>query len=359
MPDAPLRILLLADTHLGFDEARRPRVERRRRGPDFWANYHRALEPARRGEVDLVVHAGDLLYRSRVRASLVDRALQPLRELADGGVPVVLAFGNHERSHLPFPLLGIHTGLHLLDHPRTVELDVRGTKVAVSGFPCQRDRVEDRFLSLLAQTGCHDSSARVRLLCLHQTVEGARVGPRGFVFRPAPDVVRGRDLPAGFAAVLAGHIHRHQVLEHDLAGRPLASPVLYPGSIERTSFAERHEQKGYLTLDVEPTSDGGRLRRHVFHPLPARPMVTLELDLEEHQPAALVRHLSRWLARLDPDSVVRIRLASERPRGKALPITAAKLRDLAPASMTIDLRVGARSAPTRPTSSRPSRRSLR
>ena len=28
-----LRILLLADTHLGFDEPRRPRVQRRRRGP--------------------------------------------------------------------------------------------------------------------------------------------------------------------------------------------------------------------------------------------------------------------------------------------------------------------------------------
>jgi hypothetical protein len=42
-----VKVLLLADTHLGFDQPQRPRVERRRRGPDFFANTRRALEPAR------------------------------------------------------------------------------------------------------------------------------------------------------------------------------------------------------------------------------------------------------------------------------------------------------------------------
>jgi exonuclease SbcD len=78
-----VQVLLLADTHLGFDEPRRPRVIKRRRGPDFWANYHRALEPALRGEVDLVVHGGDLLFRSKVPADLVQRAMQPLFRVAD------------------------------------------------------------------------------------------------------------------------------------------------------------------------------------------------------------------------------------------------------------------------------------
>jgi len=339
MPEGPLRILLLADTHLGFDEPLRPRIERRRRGPDFWANFQRALEPARRREVDLVVHGGDLLYRSRVRASLVDRALQPLRELADRGVPVVLTLGNHERSHLPFPLLGVHAGLHVLDRPRTIELEIRGMKVAVSGFPCERHRAAFRFASLLAQTGHGESPAPLRLLCIHQTVEGARVGPGGFVFRRAPDVIQGRDLPPGFAAVLAGHIHRHQVLTTDLGGRPLAAPVLYPGSIERTSFAERNEPKGFLTLEIEPTASGGRLRRFRFHPLPARPMVSLDLRADQHEPEALVRRLSRWLDRLDPESVVRVRMTGAPPHGEPWPITAEVLRDLAPGSMTIDLRV--------------------
>ncbi len=70
------RVLLLADTHLGFDLPFRPRINRRRRGHDFFANFERALQPALRGEVDVVVHAGDLLYRSKVPPVLVDMALR-------------------------------------------------------------------------------------------------------------------------------------------------------------------------------------------------------------------------------------------------------------------------------------------
>jgi DNA repair exonuclease SbcCD nuclease subunit len=40
-----IRILLIADTHLGFDLPFRPRIKRRRRGLDFFANFERALMP--------------------------------------------------------------------------------------------------------------------------------------------------------------------------------------------------------------------------------------------------------------------------------------------------------------------------
>ena len=84
----PIRVLLLADTHLGFDEPAHARIERRRRGPDFLANFERALLPALRGEVDAVVHDGDRFYRSRVPASLVERAFRPLAQIAAAGTPV-------------------------------------------------------------------------------------------------------------------------------------------------------------------------------------------------------------------------------------------------------------------------------
>ena len=47
---AGIRILLLADSHIGFDLPTRPRVERRRRGHDFLENYAAALRPALEGE---------------------------------------------------------------------------------------------------------------------------------------------------------------------------------------------------------------------------------------------------------------------------------------------------------------------
>jgi DNA repair exonuclease SbcCD nuclease subunit len=331
-----IRVLLVADTHLGFDHPLRPRVERRRRGPDFFANTRRALAPARAGEVDLVVHGGDLLYRSKVPAELVRLALEPLLEVADAGVPVVLVPGNHERSALPYPMLAAHRHLHVFDRPRSIELRIAGMDIALVGFPCERKEIRDRFPELVAATGWRPCALDLSLLCLHQTVEGATVGPVDYVFRSGADIIRGRDLPTGFSAVLAGHIHRHQVLTRDLGGRKLAAPVFYPGSVERTSTAERDEPKGYLVLEITgDRATGGRLIDWSFHELPARPMIDLEIR------AGRTADLAGWLrsrfVAIDPDAVVRVRVTEDPGEAARGALRAASLRDLALPTQTVEV----------------------
>jgi exonuclease SbcD len=252
-----MRLLFLSDTHLGFDLPARPRVARARRGPEFFESFEAALAPARAGEVDAVLHAGDLLYRSRVPAWLSDAALAPLRAVADSGVPVLLLPGNHERGQLPHPLLALHRNLRVFDRPRTVVLEAGGVRVALAGFPYARD-VRARFGELLAAATAGAPSADVRLLCLHHCVEGATCGPGDFTFRDGPDVIPRSSLPRDVAAVLCGHVHRHQVL------RAPGLPVIYSGSTERTSFAEAGETKGIVLLWL--STDG--LERHEFRPLP-------------------------------------------------------------------------------------------
>ena len=331
-----LRVLLVADTHLGFDLPARPRVARARRGADFFANLDRALAPARRGEVDLVVHGGDLLFRSRVGGGLVAAALEPLLAVADRGVPVLLVPGNHERSSLPYPLLAAHAHLHVFDRPRTFVFEVRGMTVAVAGFPCERTGVAGAFAVRIAAAAA--GSGDVRFLCVHQTFEGATVGPVGYVFRPGPDVVSGRAIPPGFAAVLAGHIHRHQTLTHDLAGRPLAAPVLYPGSIERTSFAERDERKGYLTLAVAPDRGrGGRLAGWEFHELPARPMRVITVPAGGLGEDGLRAAIAGRLAPLPANAVVQVRIEGAPAPGAEAALRAASLRGLHPDTMIVEL----------------------
>lgn len=332
-----VRVLLLADTHLGLDLPQRPRSDRPRRGEDFFAACERALAPARRGEVDLVVHGGDLLYRSRVPAGLVRRALEPLLAVADTGVPVVLVPGNHERSALPYPLLAAHEHLHVLDRPRTVRLALAGADVAVAGFPCVRDGVAAVLAERLRRAG-DDGGGDVRLLALHQTVEGAAVGPAGYTFRGGPDVIPGRLLPAGFAAVLAGHIHRHQVLRRDLAGRPLPAPVVYPGATERTSFAERDETKGFAILEVEPSAAGGVLRDVAFHALPSRPMHAVSVPCGGVGAALLARRIAAALATLPADAVVRLSLDGPLEPAAAEVLRAATLRRLHPPEMIVEMR---------------------
>ena len=179
--------------------------------------------------------------------------------------------------------------------------------------------------------------ADARFLCIHQAVEGARVGPADYTFRHGPDVVRGRDIPTGPSAVLAGHIHRAQVLTHDLSGRPLAAPVIYPGSIERTSFAERDEEKGY-TL-VTASLSGPRPVDPLFVPLPSRPMVKLTLDTGDLDREGLLARVRAELTDIDPQAIVRVQLEGPRSQEAAELLTAACLRDLAPASMNISLSI--------------------
>jgi DNA repair exonuclease SbcCD nuclease subunit len=167
-----------------------------------------------------------------------------LKRIADRGVPVVVVPGNHERSAIPYPLFAMHPRIHIFDRPRTFGLRVNDVSVAISGFPCERNGIRERFDALLG--ACGEQEADVHLLALHQSVEGAQVGPVNFTFRNGPDVIPRRAIPRRFAAVLAGHIHRHQVLD---AG----APVFYPGATERTSSAEAGETKGCVKLALDRT----------------------------------------------------------------------------------------------------------
>src|SRR4051812_3434379 len=134
-----MRILWFSDTHLGHGRGARA----------FFESFDAALAFARKGEVDAVLHTGDLLFRSRVPASLSEAALAPLRDVAEAGIPVLLLPGNHERGQLPHPLLALHRNLHVFDRPRTIVLESLGLRVAFVGFPYARE-VRDRFPSLLA-----------------------------------------------------------------------------------------------------------------------------------------------------------------------------------------------------------------
>ncbi|MFQ5740752.1 MAG: exonuclease SbcCD subunit D [Acidobacteriota bacterium] len=329
-----MRLLLLSDSHLGFDLPFRPRIERRRRGPDFFANFERALAPARQGRVDAVLHGGDLLYRSRVPADLVAMAFEPLKEVASRGTPVYLVPGNHERSRIPRGLLALHPHIFIFDRPRTYLLERDGFVLALAGFPSVRNGVRGTFRSLVEETGWCRADCQASVLCFHQLVEGATVGPSGYTFRTGDDVIRASDIPGGLTAVLSGHVHRHQVLTRDLAGRPIP-PVLYPGSTERTSFAEKDESKGFLTMGFAGDAEDSAALHWRFHQLPARPMIELEVTPNGFTGPRLRAHIQRRLDGLPRGSVVRLRIRGPLPAGCKEVLGAATLRSLAPSSMNI------------------------
>jgi len=339
----PVRILFLADTHLGIDLPSRPRIKRRRRGPDFFENYERALEPAFRGEVDCVIHGGDVLYRSKVPAALVEMAFEPLRRLAETGVPVYVIPGNHERSFIPYPLFASHSNIHLFDRPRTYTLKKDGLTISLAGFPFVRN-VRNNFTKLLDQTGYRQVRADTHILCIHQCVEGATVGPKDYTFRYNPDVIRAADIPGDLLAVLSGHIHRFQVLTKDLRGRPIRAPVFFSGSTERTSFAEMGEKKGYITLEICDTEAGkgdsggsAEIGSWKFHELPVRPMIRLELEAGGMGRSELQSLIRRAIKDLPDDSIVNLRISGRLSERSMEVLRAGSLRSLVPPTLNVSL----------------------
>lgn len=334
-----VKVLLLADTHLGFDLPTKPRVRRRRRGHDFLANYERALAPALDGAVDLVVHGGDVFHRSRVPPSLVYQAFEPLKRVADGGVPVFVVPGNHERARVPHGYLAAHSRIHIFDRPRTYQVTVRGLRVALAGFPYERRDVRAGFVSLLEEAGWREEAVDISLLCVHHCFEGATVGPADYTFRGAADVIRGEDVPRGFAAVLSGHIHRHQVLTSDLSGRPLTAPVLYPGSVERTAFAEKGEAKGFIVLDIDSGGGepGGRVLSWRFEQLPARPMTVRDVRAGGLGAGALAEAIRDTIHDTPRDAVLRLHIQGPVREEARSVLAAGPLRRMAPPTMNVDV----------------------
>jgi exonuclease SbcD len=327
------RIVFLADTHLGFDYPVKPRIERRRRGPDFFANFQRVLDYARQTRPDLVVHGGDVFFRARIPQMIVDMVYSDLFEFAGEGIPILIVPGNHERSILPASLFLEHPNIYIFDQPKTFTFEVGGSRLAFSGFPCRRKDVRERFAGLLKDSGWMNHHDACQLLCLHQTVEGTRVGPSGYTFRRGGDVIPRIDLPQEAVAVLSGHIHRQQVLEAQTFAGKMSPPVIYPGSIERTSFAERDEKKGFydITLDMDE-SGMWEIEKLDFLELPARPMEDIILDraLSPEEVADFIRVRT---SRIDPESIVRLKCDSEiDPETKKI-VTSRFLREILPETM--------------------------
>jgi DNA repair exonuclease SbcCD nuclease subunit len=328
----PLNVVFLADTHLGFDWPRRPRIQTRRRGGDFFTNYQRVLRHAVTSGADIIIHGGDVFNRRRVSPQVVDLCYMALFEAAEKDIQCFLIAGNHDGAQLPVSLFLGHPNIHVLERPTTKSVSIRGVTVAVSGFPFIRRSIRSRIRKVIDDCAWSETEADIRILCMHQAIQGAVVGTHDYVFNFGDDVIRRADIPPVFCSVLAGHIHRSQIL-HGQGGMP----IIYAGSIERTSFAERGEAKGFYDLRVMPTPDGiGRISAINFIELPTRPMDELILDFEEAS-APLSDQIASSVVTLDPDAIVSVQGKTTSPNWEEQSSFLKLLRNTLPPTVTIHL----------------------
>ncbi len=113
-------------------------------------------------------------------------------------------------------------------------------------------------------------------------------------------------------------------------------PVFYPGSIERTSFAEMDEKKGYILIEL--MSEGSAALSKVrwnFNPLPSRPMVRLKISSDVLTGKLLKGFLQESFRKLDPQSVVKLYIDEPIDDDCRFILRASSLRALAPKEMCI------------------------
>ena len=330
-----IKIVFFSDTHLGFDFPLHPRVERRRRGHDFFENYKTVLNHAKSIRADLIIHGGDLFFRSKIPEGIVNLAYQPLLDIAEAGIPVYLVPGNHERGSLPSSLFLAHPNINVFIKPRTFIREIHNISLALSGFPFSRGDIRTDFRTILSESEYERIQADIKLLCLHQAVEGAVVGPANYRFLHRKDTIRLKDIPFKFDGVLSGHIHRHQIISKVNPANETILPVIYSGSIERTSFAEKNETKGFLEI----TCSKAGIDKIEFKQLPIRPMYDLNIE-SGNSVNTLKRSIINAISDFDRNAIVRLNCISNIDETIKRKLNMAFFRTCFPETMNIQISSG-------------------
>ena len=263
-----MRILHLTDTHLGATRRVHGGPAGWERALDHRAAMEAALAHAVPGEIDLVVHSGDLFDRTSPDSEDAWWAYETLETLSKK-IPVLVCAGSHARRGLARHLPHRPGQLVVVDRDERVEL--AGLTLGVVAYA--------RTAKAWAQRAARVCAEGVDLLVTHQPMDGAEVA--GLTFRAGrrADTVGVAHLPDAVRLVLCGYVHRRQVLQVGDA------VVVCPGGTERTAFSERFEQKGFAIWErVE-----GRWS-HRFVDIPTRPMVVVdrEEDLSQVREGCLV-----------------------------------------------------------------------
>ncbi|GAB4167673.1 MAG: hypothetical protein Kow00108_00200 [Calditrichia bacterium] len=272
-----IRIIFFSDTHLGFDYPIHPRVDKLRRGGDFFDRFLKVLAYAEQTKPHLVIHGGDLFFRSKISPVIRDKAYGIISSFVDRTkIPFIIVPGNHERSNLPESIFLHQPDLYIFRGPVLFDFIINNQKIKILGFPFIRNNVNDVFRKII-QRYLVSKPEELNLLVMHQAIEGATVGPGNYIFKPGHDVLAINHIPDIFSAVLCGHIHRQQVILKQ-GSNGVFTPIIHAGSTERTSFAEKDEKKGFFDLSFSWNVQKSRWDiLYNFVELKSRPMIEIVL----------------------------------------------------------------------------------
>jgi len=319
-----LRIVHVADTHLGYSAYRRicdddgPFRGLNQREVDTYLSFKTFVDRVLDLQPDVVLHSGDLFDSVRPSNRALGFALEQLVRLSDANIPVVIIAGNHSTPRIR------ETGsaFRLFEHLPNIMPVYKGVyeritvgDLTVHAIPHTDGEMFKEMLPSLSR--CGETTYEVSML--HAGV----VGFKEFRMNEFNEkIVDSCYLRGDMDYIALGHYHENC---------DIASNAAYSGSTERFSFAEAGQPKGFLLLDLET-------KKRKFVELPTRPMIDLPtIDGRRLDAASLNAEIESRLARDLEGMIVRL-VVRNVPRATYEALNFRRIRDLATGAMHFEPR---------------------
>lgn len=323
-----MKLLHTADIHIGVDAHGRldAATGLNTRLLDFQNAFEFMVEHALKEDIDAFIFAGDA-YRTADPTPTQQRLFaECLKPIADAGIPIVMIVGNHDHpvSFGKASALDIFEyvqgDVHLFNRPEVKRIETKAGPLQIVALPWPirsllmsreafrgktpleiRTFVEEFYGDFVMREAANLDPALPAVLVGHFSVQGAELGgsERTSLIAHEPKFLVSQLAVPPLDYVALGHIHRHQDMN------PGGIPVIYSSSIERVSFKEEGEPKGFVMIDIDASVQPKKTTWRHIH-TPARRFVTVDVDARQ-SPNPTETILNAIAAKDIADAVVRVR----------------------------------------------------
>jgi DNA repair exonuclease SbcCD nuclease subunit len=271
------------------------------RKDDLNRNFSRVVEFALKEKPELFLVSGDIF--DRVHPSNLTRVFltESIRKLVEAEIQVFMVAGNHDVPKMA-PLSP--TAIDVLGSAGLATVFSSSEHILHRVFECDQMRVcvSGKSYDATREYGNPLAAAQVPLLgdinilILHGSLRGLGVTtsiPEMADQNPFhPD-----DIAQGLTYLALGHFHNYFERNHN------GTKIANPGSIEKMTWAEIQEEKGFIWADLN--RDAATTK---FIPLETRPMVKHEINLTKEMEDSSAFLLSELRRLADPEKLVRVQL---------------------------------------------------
>ncbi|UCD14062.1 MAG: exonuclease SbcCD subunit D [Thermoplasmatales archaeon] len=294
-----MKILHVADTHLGFSAYRKLTEDgKNQREVDVYDAFNQCVDYAVKSKPDLVLHAGDLFDSVRPTNRAITVAIQQILRLSQEKIPFVVISGNHETPKLK------ETGniLTIFEHLDFVY------PIYNNGYETISFEIDDKKITIHAISQCGtkkdfndnlkevdiDSSSDFNIFMAHGAVTGIKefkMNEFNELFIPTNTFAK------NFDYIALGHYHKYTELRKN---------AFYSGSTENLTFSDIGGKKGFL--EIEPD----KKMRHTFIEVNTRPMIDAPcIDCSNLSIEEVVKNIKDTIRKIEPKGkIFRIRLVN-------------------------------------------------